>query len=449
LLQVIDFAALLDQIQIVILTDISIMQQTPSSVSSALSMMRSGIFSARELTEAFLNRIAETDCEIKAWVLVDAERARSEADAADQKMKMQIPLGPLHGIPIGVKDVIDVADWPTAAGSTRWRNAIAREDAPCVKSLRRAGAVLLGKTVTTPFASFDPAPTLNPRFPDRSPGGSSAGAAAAVAAGHCFASLGTQTGGSILRPASYCGVAGYKPTYGNISKQGVVPLAPSLDHVGVIAQNVSNLLEIAKCLSKFSGLLFDSKFIVMIDRKLNSTFVDSDFCDYFDQIISKTKFGKFRYVDVSLPSDFFEVIKHHHVIMASEAFEWHAERWYRFPDDYPPCISRLLAEGAGFNARDLLQAQRFKRSLKKTLMKWWPTGVFLIMPCTPSSPPDRSSTGDPRCQSPWSFLGWPTIGIPCTKTIRNEPFSVQIIGLPGSDKALFELGLCLETDLQS
>src|SRR5205823_11574906 len=141
----------------------------------------------------------------------------------------------------GIKDIFDVFDWPTAAGSRLWANSIARQDATVVRKLREAGAVLVGKTVTTQYASFDPSPTRNPWNPERTPGGSSSGSAAAVATGMCLGALGSQTGGSITRPASFCGVAGCKPTYGRVSRHGFVPLAHSLDHPGPIARCVHDL----------------------------------------------------------------------------------------------------------------------------------------------------------------------------------------------------------------
>lgn len=416
-------------------------------------MMRSGIISARELTEIFLARIAQTDEAIQAWVLVDAERARLEADAVDRKIKSRMPLGPLHGIPVGIKDVIDVAEWPTAAGSSRWRHSIAREDAPCVTMLRNAGAVLLGKTVTTPFASFDPAPTLNPRYPGRTPGGSSAGSAAAVAAGHCYASLGTQTGGSILRPAAYCGVAAYKPTFGAIPKKRVVPLAPSLDHVGVIASGVSDLRAMARCLNRKyqpgdESNVQKQSFLVS-DGLFNSAWVNPDYCRIFDVVVSSSLPEDLPRVPVSLPGEIYGILEYHRILMASEAFDWHSERWSRFPEDYPECFARLLAEGQSYGAKAVLEAQRYRRELKSILRAWWPVGGFLIMPATTSPPPDRSSTGDPRCQSPWSFLGWPTIGIPVPKASGCDPFSIQVVGMPGSDNSLLELGLRLEMALSS
>src|SRR5205085_1122948 len=149
---------------------------------------------------------------VKAWVFVDRDAARQQAEKLTTELKAGHYRGPLHGIPMGIKDIVDVADWPTAAGSKRWAASIAREDATLVKKLRHAGAILLGKTETTQYASFDPAPTRNPWNLQRTPGGSSSGSAAAVACGMCLGAIGTQTGGSITRPAAYCGVASCKPS---------------------------------------------------------------------------------------------------------------------------------------------------------------------------------------------------------------------------------------------
>src|SRR5204863_4206743 len=162
---------------------------------------------------------------VRAWVLVDPDSARAEARRLTAELRQGRCRGPLHGIPIGVKDIFDVFDWPTAAGSKLWAQSIARRDATVVNRLRQAGAIILGKTVTTQYASFDPPPTRNPWNLERTPGGSSSGSAAAVACGMCLGATATQTGGSITRPAAYCGVASCKPTFGLVSTRGVLELA--------------------------------------------------------------------------------------------------------------------------------------------------------------------------------------------------------------------------------
>src|SRR5437762_8023655 len=213
---------------------------TPT-LHAAAEDIRVGRRSPVEVLEACLERLDRYEPHVRAWVLVDRDGARAEAGRLTRELRRGHHRGPLHGIPVGVKDIFDVFDWPTAAGSRLWRQSVARHDATAVRRLRQAGAVLLGKTVTTQYASFDPPPTRNPWQRERTPGGSSSGSAAAMACGMCLGALGSQTGGSITRPASYCGVLGCKPTFGRVSTDGVVPLAASMDHVGPIAGCVRDL----------------------------------------------------------------------------------------------------------------------------------------------------------------------------------------------------------------
>ncbi|HKB05459.1 MAG TPA: amidase, partial [Gemmataceae bacterium] len=212
-----------------------------TTIESAAAAIRRGDLTPVDLLDQCFARIDRLEERVRAWVLVDRERARADAVRLTDELKRGTDRGPLHGIPVGVKDLFDVFDWPTAAGSKRWAQSYARQDCPAVARLRQAGAVLMGKTVTVAYAAFDPPVTKNPWDPNRTPGGSSSGSAAAVACGMCLGALGSQTGGSITRPASYCGVYGLKPTFGSIRLDGVVPFAPSFDHAGVIAGSVRDL----------------------------------------------------------------------------------------------------------------------------------------------------------------------------------------------------------------
>jgi aspartyl-tRNA(Asn)/glutamyl-tRNA(Gln) amidotransferase subunit A len=213
----------------------------PLTITAAAPLLRTGELTPSELLEQCLRRIDIYEPAVKAWAYLDRDRARQDAAKATDEIKAGHYRGPLHGIPVGIKDIIDVFDMPTGCGSKLWANSYARQDATCVERLRQAGAIILGKTVTTAYAYLDPPVTRNPWNLDRTPGGSSSGSAAAVACGMCLASLGTQTGGSTIRPASYCGVCALKPTHGRISVNGVLPLAPSLDHIGVMANCVRDL----------------------------------------------------------------------------------------------------------------------------------------------------------------------------------------------------------------
>src|SRR5579872_5026359 len=193
------------------------------------------------VVEDCLAQIEAWEPRVHAWVSVDRTGALARARELDRELEDGKCRGPLHGIPVGIKDLVDIAGWPTLAGTSWLPNTPAASDAPIVARLRAAGAIILGKTVTTQFACFDPPPTRNPWNLDRTPGGSSSGSAAAVATGMCLGAIGSQTGGSITRPASFCGVAGCKPTFGTVPLDGVYPLAASLDHPGPLARTVDDL----------------------------------------------------------------------------------------------------------------------------------------------------------------------------------------------------------------
>ena len=210
------------------------------SVVDAAAAIRQGRLSAVDLVEACLGRIDACEEQVQAWVVVDRSGALEAARRLDVEAREARFRGPLHGVPVGLKDIIHAAGLETTAGARGFADTAPREDAPCVARLRAAGAVILGKLQTTEFAFSDPAVTRNPWHAARTPGGSSAGSAAAVAARMVPAALGSQTVGSVLRPAAFCGVVGLKPTYGRVSRRGVVPLAWSLDHVGVFARSVAD-----------------------------------------------------------------------------------------------------------------------------------------------------------------------------------------------------------------
>ncbi len=213
------------------------------TIVEAAWALRQGAIRPLDLVESCLEQIQRYDRQVQAWVLVDESGARQAAVSAQQELEHGLDRGPLHGIPVGIKDIFDVAGWPTKAGSPLREGHRAHQDAPLVAALRQAGAILLGKTVTVEFACFDPSPTRNPWSPrlSHTPGGSSSGSAAAVAIGMCLGALGTQTGGSLVRPAAYCGIATLKPTFGQLPLDGVVPVSWHLDHAGPMARCVEDL----------------------------------------------------------------------------------------------------------------------------------------------------------------------------------------------------------------
>jgi Asp-tRNA(Asn)/Glu-tRNA(Gln) amidotransferase A subunit family amidase len=216
------------------------------SATDAARAVRDGLVSAEQLTEAWLARIREADPDVQAWTYLDPEYALAQARARDAARREGRPLGPLHGIAVGIKDIIDTEDMPTEDGSVLHAGRTPRDDATVVAMLRAAGAVILGKTVTTEFATYRPGKTRNPHNPGHTPGGSSSGSAAAVAAGMVPLALGSQTNGSVIRPASFCGVVGFKPTHGLVPRGGILKLSRTLDHVGMFARTLEDVALVAE-----------------------------------------------------------------------------------------------------------------------------------------------------------------------------------------------------------
>ena len=223
------------------------------TASEAQSLLASGALSAEALAAACLRRIAARDGDVLAWAHLDPERVMADARASDAARKRGDKRGLLFGIPVGVKDIIDTADYPTENGTPVFKGRRPATDASVVSQLKAAGAIILGKTVTTELAFFGPGKTKNPRDPSRTPGGSSSGSAAAVADGQVPLALGTQTAGSIIRPASYCGVIGYKPTFGSVSRTGVLAQSAPLDTIGGYARTVDDVALLMDAISGFDG----------------------------------------------------------------------------------------------------------------------------------------------------------------------------------------------------
>src|SRR5206468_863889 len=216
------------------------------SASDAARLIRDGVVGSAELVQACLARVRETDAQVQAWAFLDPDHALAQARAADELRLSGQPVGPLHGVPVGIKDIIDTADMPTENGSVLCAGRTPSRDATTVAMLRAAGAVIMGKTVTTEFAYFAPGKTRNPHNPKHTPGGSSSGSAAAVGAEMVPLALGSQTNGSTIRPAAFCGVLGFKPTHGLISRHGVLTLSRTLDHVGLFARTVEDIALLAE-----------------------------------------------------------------------------------------------------------------------------------------------------------------------------------------------------------
>jgi aspartyl-tRNA(Asn)/glutamyl-tRNA(Gln) amidotransferase subunit A len=423
------------------------------TIHAAADDLRHGRTTSLDLLDACLAQIDRYEERIRAWVFVDREGARVEAEGLTEELKRGQYRGPLHGIPLGIKDIFDVFDWPTAAGSRLWAKCIARQDATVVKRLRQAGAVLLGKTVTTQYASFDPPPTRNPWNPERTPGGSSSGSAAALACGMCFGALGSQTGGSITRPASYCGVAGCKPTYGRVSCAGVVPLAHSMDHPGPMARCVRDLAILLQAIAGADPL--DPaccnrpvpNYLAGIGeptppprlarvRGLFEERAEAPMLDMMQRVGGVLKARGPTLVETALPAAFSEVVPRHRTVMAVEAAMFHQQRLASHPDDYDPEIRGLLEEGLACPASEYARTKEHQRQLSSEILECFQGVDALWTPATTGPAPAAKTTGDPAFNSPWSYTGLPTVSIPAGWTPDGLPLAIQFIGRPWDEARL-------------
>jgi aspartyl-tRNA(Asn)/glutamyl-tRNA(Gln) amidotransferase subunit A len=423
-----------------------------TTIHAAAEDIRRGRLSPVDLLDACLERVDRLEPRVHAWVFLDRERARADAERLHGELRRGRWRGPLHGIPIAVKDIFDVFDWPTAAGSRRWAGSVARQDATVVRRLREAGAVFPGKTVTTQYASFDPPVTRNPWDHSRTPGGSSSGSAAAVACGMCPGALGSQTGGSITRPASYCGVAGCKPTWGRVSVAGVVPLAPSMDHVGPIAGCVRDLAILLQALAgpdpydptcaprpvpDYLAALVRPPAPPRLGR-LRGLFeerAEEPMRALMDEASAVLARGT-RVGDVALPAGFAEVIARHRTVMAVEAAAFHGERLRRYPDDYEPRIRGLLEEGLACPAPEYARCKEHQRALSAAAEACLHDVDALLTPATTGPAPAADTTGDPAFNSPWSYTGLPTVSLPAGWTREGLPLAIQLVGRPGGEAEL-------------
>jgi aspartyl-tRNA(Asn)/glutamyl-tRNA(Gln) amidotransferase subunit A len=440
----------------------------PVTITEAAEFIRKGELTPSELLEQCLARIDRYEDRVKAWVYLDREGAREQAARLTAELKAGQNRGPLHGIPVGIKDIIDVFDMPTGCGSKRWAQSYARRDATCVERLRQAGAVIMGKTVTTTFASFDPPVTRNPWNLDRTPGGSSSGSAAAVACGMCLGALASQTGGSITRPASYCGVYSIKPTYGRVSVDGVMPLAPSLDHVGAMANCVRDLAILLQVLARTDAdeVPKPYNYLAEIDGqrsydRSSGRFkqltalpdfmpgkAEPEMVEALAALRERTAEADWVWNALPLPPSFGDVPQFHHAMMAVEAAAYHADRMRRHPEDYPPKIRSLVEHGlatpAPHYARVLDHYEGLRSEIERAFVDTWKT---FITPATLGAAPGSETTGNPAMNSPWSYVGLPTVSLPFAWSADGMPLAVQLTGERWCEDDLLAVAAMLEEDI--
>jgi len=436
------------------------------SARDAAAAVRKGELSAEELVQACLERIAETEDRVRAWACLDHEHALSQARALDDQRRRGRAQGPLHGVPVGVKDIFDTSDMPTEDGTPLHRGRRPARDATAVTRLRAAGAVILGKTVTTEFAVYAPGKTRNPHDPERTPGGSSSGSAAAVGAGMVPLALGTQTNGSVIRPASYCGVVGYKPTFGLISRHRVLPLSRRLDHVGVFARSVPDAALLAETLIGFDENDPDTKPTAAfrlpqaadeeppISPRL--AFVKPPGWDEQASEDTQAAFAELVELlgddaeELVLPEMFSQVLDWHRTVMESDLARSLAREYSVAADELSATLREMIQRGRGHLAVDYNAAAEGQELLNAVLDKLFERCDALVAPAaTGEAPLGLESTGNPVFATPWTFCGVPAISLPLLEGEHGLPMGVQLVGPRGDDARLLRTARWLAQHLAS
>jgi len=418
---------------------------TDLSVSEASRRIADGALTPSALLEACLQRIAATDDAVHAWVSVDEAGARATARERTEEARAGHRRGPLHGIPVAIKDIFHVAGMTTTCGAAPAFHTAATADATSVARLRAAGAVVLGKVHTTEFAYFEPGPTRNPWNPAHTPGGSSSGSAAAVGARMAPLALGSQTVGSVLRPAAYCGVVGFKGTYDLIPTEGVVPLAWSFDHVGVFARRVADV-----------ALALD----VLAARPLGAPAISAPRLAVAEELLERAtpevtaliratvdRFARAGATvhEVTLPPSFAGVHAAGRSVLEVEAAAYHEELYRAHAAQYRPRTRELIASGLTRPAVAYARAQRARLAFRRDVMPLLAEHDALLSPTAPSPAPEGlGATGDPWFCAPWSFAGVPAVSLPIGVSSLGLPHAVQLVGAAGHDAKILAVAAWCE-----
>ena len=424
------------------------------TITRAADSIRAGTVSVVELMEALLARSHALDPELRVWETLDEDAALDAARSAQAEIESAGPSGPLHGIPIAVKDIFNTRGVRTASGSPIYDGYVPDFDSTAVARLKAAGAVMMGKAVTTEFASFDPSPTRNPWNAEHTPGGSSSGSAAGVAALLFPAALGSQTSGSVLRPASYNGIVGVKPTFGRISRYGVTPVAWSLDTVGYFTRTVEDAAIMLDALAGRDELDPSSSAIPVskyAEAAANASspprigVVRSFFFDYADdETVAHTKealellAGAGAAVEDASPSTDFDVLlAAHRTTMNVESAVTRGKDFEARPEDFSPNVRSSVEWGMLAPATAYIQAQRHRAAFRREVAGLASAFDVLLTPSTPApSPRDLTTTGDASFQAPWTTAGLPAISIPSGLSASGLPFGIQLVAAPFAEARL-------------
>ncbi|HZR70556.1 MAG TPA: amidase [Burkholderiales bacterium] len=413
------------------------------SASEAARRIARRELTSEALVRACLERVEAREETVRAWAFIDPGLALAEARARDR----EAPRGPLHGVPIGVKDVLDTADMPTQMGSPIYAGWRPRADAACVAIARAAGAVVLGKTVTAELAGMAPGATRNPRDPTRTPGGSSSGSAAAVADFMVPLALGTQTGGSVLRPASFCGVVGFKPSFGRYNRSGLKMAAESLDTIGTIARTLDDIELLDAALTRApvrpararASHGFSSAPRIGVCRTPMWQTALPETMDAVEDAAARLSRSGASVRDVPLPEPFAGLAGERDVLGSVERSRAIAHEWRHHRDALSERMRRAVELGLGTSEDDYRALLALAADCRAKLAALFRDFDMMLTPCVPGeAPAGLESTGDPRFQRLWTALHVPAIALPTHQGPAGLPVAIQLVGRAGGDLGLLE-----------
>ena len=435
-----------------------------ASAAEAARLVRDGIVSSEQLVQACLQQIEKREPDVQAWTFLDPEYALAQARAADELRLTGQPVGELHGVPVGLKDIIDTADMPTENGSVLHAGRTPSRDAAVVTLLRGAGAIIMGKTVTTEFATRHPGKTRNPHNAAHTPGGSSSGSAAAVAAGMVPLALGSQTTGSTIRPASYCGVYGMKPTHGLVPRHGMFQLSRSLDHVGLFARSIDDLALLLEQLVRYDERDPDTRpharvhyrAVAAEEPPLPPMFafvkaprweqVEPDAKEAFGELVERL--GN-RIEEVELVSTSDETLRWHEMVSGPEVAMNLRREWETGRNKLSAALQSRIERGRAVSGLDYLQAQARVPQLNASFTELFEQRYDAIV--TPAAfgtaPKGIESTGDPAYCALWTLCGMPALSVPLMAGANGLPLGVQLVGPRHGDARLLRTARWLVTEL--
>jgi Asp-tRNA(Asn)/Glu-tRNA(Gln) amidotransferase A subunit family amidase len=413
--------------------------------SEAARLIREGLVTSVQYVEACLEVIGKREADVQAWTFLDPEYALAQARAADELRLTGQAIGPLHGVPVGLKDIIDTGDMPTENGSVICAGRTPARDAAVVSLLRAAGAVIMGKTVTTEFATRHPGKTRNPHNPAHTPGGSSSGSAAAVAAGMVPLALGSQTTGSTIRPAAYCGVYGMKPTHGLISRHGMFQLSRSLDHVGLFARTIEDLALLLEVLAGHDERDPDTRprarvpyrEVAAEEPPLPPMFalvkaprwekVEPDAKEAFAEL--QQRLGD-RIEEIELIGASEETLGWHEAVSGPEVALNLRREWEQQRDKLSSALQARIERGRAVSGLEYLAARARVPQLNASFTELFEQRYDAIL--TPAAygtaPAGLASTGDPAYCALWTLCGMPSLSVPLMEGANGLPLGVQIVG---------------------